>query len=297
VPGRSMARQYVRAAVPRLGPAPRTAPELRLRCEGVETSARDVRAYAEVVGQPPSERLPPLYPHLFGFGLQLKIMNDPAFPFPALGLVHVSNEVTTTRPLLLGEKFDVEVQAGEIGAHPRGRVVDLHTTVSRHGEPVWAETSTYLRRERPAGAAAGEGRTSQEHRTSEEHRPQAVEIQDAAALHFSARWRLPANLGRSYARVSGDINPIHLSSWTARPLGFPRAIAHGMWTAAAVLGALDGRLPDALRYQVEFRRPISLPSTVRLFTAISGTTIDAAVRSQDQAGRDRLHLIGRAEPS
>src|SRR4051794_37757571 len=98
-----MARQYARAAVPRLGPAPQTAPELRLRYEGVETSARDVRAYAEVVGQPPSERLPPLYPHLFGFGLQLKIMNDPAFPFPALGLVHVSNEVTTTRPLLLGE--------------------------------------------------------------------------------------------------------------------------------------------------------------------------------------------------
>jgi acyl dehydratase len=285
-----MARQYVRAAVPRLGPAPRTAPELRLRCAGVETSARDVRAYAEVVGQPPSERLPPLYPHLFGFGLQLKIMNDPAFPFPALGLVHVSNEVTTTRPLLLGEKFDVEVHAGEIGSHPRGRVVDLHTTVSRHGEPVWVETSTYLRRERPAGAAAGEGWTS------EEPRPQAVETQDAAALHFSARWRLPANLGRGYARVSGDLNPIHLSKWTARPLGFPRAIAHGMWTAAAVLGALDGRLPDALRYHVQFRRPISLPSTVRLFTAISERGIDAEVRGQDQAGRDRLHLIGRVQP-
>ena len=61
-------------------------------------------------------------------------------------------------------------------------------------------------------------------------------------------------------RVSGDHNPIHLHGWTAKPFGFPRAIAHGMWTKARCLAAL--RLPDAFTAEVRFKQPILLPAKV-----------------------------------
>jgi acyl dehydratase len=66
--------------------------------------------------------------------------------------------------------------------------------------------------------------------------------------------------------VSGDVNPIHLSAPTARLFGFPRAIAHGMWTAAGCLASLEPRTPAAHEVRLAFRRPVLLPSTVELRT-------------------------------
>ena len=45
---------------------------------------------------------------------------------------------------------------------------------------------------------------------------------------------LPGNLGRTYAGVSGDHNPIHQDESVARSVGLPGVIAHGMYTLALV---------------------------------------------------------------
>jgi acyl dehydratase len=86
----------------------------------------------------------------------------------------------------------------------------------------------------------------------------------------SAVWRVPGDTGRRYAAVSGDVNPIHLHPLAARAFGFPRAVAHGMWTAARAAAALQGRLPDAVTYAVTFARPLLLPGRVELRTRRAG---------------------------
>ena len=53
------------------------------------------------------------------------------------------------------------------------------------------------------------------------------------------RWKAPADIGRQYAKVSGDYNPIHLSAVSAKLFGFPTAIAHGLWNKARTLAALE----------------------------------------------------------
>ena len=75
-------------------------------------------------------------------------------------------------------------------------------------------------------------------------------------------WRLAADTGRRYAAVSGDHNPIHLYPLTARALGFKRQIAHGMWSLARCVGALENRLPDAVTVEAAFKNPIFLPGKV-----------------------------------
>ena len=70
----------------------------------------------------------------------------------------------------------------------------------------------------------------------------------------------------------GDWNPIHVHALTAKPLGFPSAIAHGMYSYARVLAALGPRLPEAgLTSRVWFRKPVRLPSSVRLRTAFEAS--------------------------
>jgi hypothetical protein len=100
----------------------------------------------------------------------------------------------------------------------------------------------------------------------------------------SAEWRLPGNLGRRYASVSGDSNPIHIHPLTARLFGFPRAIAHGMWTKARCLAALEPALPGAYTVSVEFLKPILLPGKV----GFGSDGDDFVVRSGDT-----IHLQGK----
>jgi acyl dehydratase len=97
-------------------------------------------------------------------------------------------------------------------------------------------------------------------------------------------------VGRDYAAVSGDHNPIHTSRLGARLFGFPRPIAHGMWTKARCLAALDGRLPPAYSVDVAFKLPILLPATVGFAAArTAGGGWDFTLRAADS---DRPHLTG-----
>jgi acyl dehydratase len=239
-----------------------------------------VAEYGELVGGWSGDRLPLLFPHLLGFPLQMELMTAPEFPFPVLGLVHVTNVARSRRPLPLGQALDVEVRVGSLSDHPRGRTVDLVTEVSADGEVVWTESSTYLHRESRSGKDSGPSPASA---------GSAEGAREETATHQSARWKLPGNLGRRYAAVSGDRNPIHLSPWTAKAFGFPRAIAHGMWTAAAVAAAVEARMPQSPVYSVQFRKPILLPSTVRLFTGVESGSVRAEVRGRE--GRDTLHMV------
>jgi acyl dehydratase len=104
------------------------------------------------------------------------------------------------------------------------------------------------------------------------------------------RWMVPADAGRRYARVSGDYNPIHLWTVTARPFGFDRPIVHGMWSLARVVAALGPGLgTEALTVAVSFKRPVALPAQVTLkhWPAGKGT----AFVLQDSEGR-KPHLVG-----
>jgi len=254
-----------------------TLPGTRLARTGVVVAGDELAAYDRVCGFPLGDVLPPTYPHVLAFPLQVALMSDRAFPLALPGLVHVRNRIDVLRPVGSTEPLDLEVWAERFAAHRSGATVDLCASVTVAGEEVWRGRSTYLAR----GATAPEGA-----------RESDVEVA-VGEVRPAATWRVPADAGRRYAAVSGDVNPIHLSGLTAKAFGFKRAIAHGMWVKARVLGALSGRLPDELSLDVSFRKPLLLPSTVTLSTAQAGGGWDFAVRN---ATTDTEHVVGTIRP-
>jgi acyl dehydratase len=220
-------------------------PDLTLVRKDVAVDRDRLASYDRVCGFRLSDELPPTYPHILAFPMQLALMTDGSFPFPAIGLVHIYNKITVHRPLRVGEPLSLKVWATPVEPHPRGRQFSLLTEVTVGGEVVWEEVSTNLRR--------GEGSDS----------ASAPEVPSASELPAGATWKLPGDLGRRYGSVSGDLNPIHMHPLSARLFGFKSAIAHGMWTKARCLAALEPRLPDAFTVEVAFRKPILLPAAVK----------------------------------
>lgn len=235
-----------------------------------------VDAYAAVCGFPRKDTAPVTYPHLLAFPLHMAIMSDPGFPYPAIGMVHVENTITAHRPVGAGERLDVTAAVGAPRPHARGVLLDFVTTVTAAGEVVWESTSTYLRRGRSVEGEPAPG----------------LAIADTPG--GGIEWRLPADLGRRYAAVSGDANPIHLYPLTARALGFPRQIAHGMWTLARSVAALENRLPDAVRVEVAFKKPVFLPTTVAFAAEQDDDRWSFAMTSPKDGSP---HLLGRTTPA
>ena len=71
------------------------------------------------------------FPHLLAFPLHMAIMSDAAFPYAAIGMVHVENAITAHRAIGVGEALDVTTSVATPRPHARGVLLDFTTTVSR----------------------------------------------------------------------------------------------------------------------------------------------------------------------
>lgn len=252
-------------------------PDLELRVGSLKTDLDHLSAYAKVCGFTLRDTLPVTYLNVRAFPVHIALMTDSAFPFGPVGLVHLTNTITQVRPVSVREELSLRVWTTGLDPHPKGRTLTLHTEVwDGGGAVVWTAASTMLR----TGGGSGD----------------RVERAPDVDLPASATWKVPGDQGRCYAAVSGDRNPIHMYGLTAKAFGFPRAIAHGLWTKAHALAAIEGQLPDAFTVDVEFRKPVLLPTKVTFGSATdakSGVTT-FAVRD---ARKGSAHLIGTVTPA
>ena len=219
----TLAGLYARAASPLSGGGgsggDRSLPSEHLVLRGVDLDREHVAAYADVCGFRLSDRLPPTYLHMLAFPLQIKVMSGNDFPFQLLGMVHLRQRIEVLRAVTADEVVDVEVWLEDLRPHDKGSQFTVRSQVrDAAGEIVWDGTSTYL------------ARHSQDDEPRAEEHP--ADVVDVAALPFTAEWRIDGDQGRRYGKVSGDVNPIHMSALSAKAFGFPKAIAHGMWTMA-----------------------------------------------------------------
>ena len=251
-------------------------PENGLTLPDLEADREHLTDYSHVCGFRLGDTLPVTYLQVLSFSLAMRLMTDRDFPFPLLGLVHITNRIEQRRPLRTDERLTLAVRADNLRPHPKGRQVDLVTDVLVDGEQILTGTATYLRR----GSESSDGTERGEE--GERREPERE-------LRRVATWKVPGHIGRAYGAVSGDRNPIHMHWLSARLFGFPSAIAHGMWMKARCLAAFEGRLPDALETEVAFKKPLLLPGRVHFSTGQSDSGQTFALHD---AKKGSPHLTG-----
>jgi len=272
---------YVRALTtrrPALAPAGARAAGAVLEARGVVAPAAALAAYRRTCGFPAAGgALPITYPHALANPLHLALITGPTFPVRFLGLVHLRNTIRSLRPVPDGAALDLRCTLDGPRETERGQEFDLVTEVRVEGALSWSETAVLLARRPGAGGGT---------------RPPPPAGAPAPASPL-ARWKLPADLGRRYARASGDWNPIHLTAATARLFGFPRAIAHGMWSLARCVAEL-GPAGEPVAVEAAFKLPVLLPGTVTLHAAREGARVAFSLRDGDGV---KPHVTGSVGPA
>ncbi|WP_217205812.1 MaoC/PaaZ C-terminal domain-containing protein [Streptomyces sp. AC550_RSS872] len=261
-------------------------PRTRLVLPGLRVDLARLAGYERVCGfATGDDALPITYPHVLGFPLAMRLMSTREFPLPLLGLVHTHIGITRHRRLTATGTYELSVHIDGLVPHRRGTEAVVVTEVREGEAVVWESRSRYLARHRTdghRGETSGAAGTSQAQGAAEtSEAPEAPK-----PLPAVADWRLAGDVGRRYGAASGDRNPIHLHPLTARLFGFPRAIAHGMWTVARCLAAHG--LPERALVEAEFRTPVLLPGTVT-YAAEGG-------RFELRGTKERVHVAGEVYP-
>ena len=250
-------------------------PEVSFVVPSVIIDADHLSQYCDICGFKESKDVPFIYPQILTFGLMLEFMGSEYCPWPAAGMVHMVNRIEQHNPLFIGDDLRIELSTGDLFRHEKGQMFNIKFQVLRGGHLVWQATQSTLCRvvKQPVG---------------EQYRSV---MHSETRLSRQASFSIPANIGRRYGKVSGDVNPIHLTNLTARAFGFKRAIAHGMWTKARALSAL---LPEGITEramaEVEFKLPLYLPGTVSLWSNRSAKCAKFELR--DRQG-EKPHLRGQ----
>ena len=252
-------------------------PTIAARLQNVVADPAKLKQYREVCGFPVAGSLPATYPHILAFPLHMEILVSPEFPFPLMGLVHVKNQITQYRAIGNQETMDIHCEVQGPVTVAKGLEFDMLTKVKVGAETVWEGVSTFLYR---CKTNIKENKSA---KSEDTFVPGAMDY-----------WSVPENIGRSYAKVSGDSNPIHLHPMSAKLLGFPKAIAHGMWSKAHALACLDDKLPSgAFQVDIAFKLPIFLPAKVQFQYATKDGNIE--MRLKDKNG-EKPHFAGSIKP-
>ncbi len=248
-------------------------PDRTLTVDDVAIDRSNVAAYAAITGLRYGDAVPLTYPFALTFPTVMELITGFDFPFSAMGAVHVENSITAHRPISVSDTVGIRVHAENLREHRKGLLVDVLTDVHVGNETAWQQVTTFLHQQR----------TSLSDEPKPEPPPQPKLPPPNAILRITPRQI------RRYAAIGGDHNPIHTSVVGAKLFGFPTVIAHGIFSAAAVLANIEGQLPDAVRYTVKFGKPVLLPASLGLYTERASGGWDIALRNM---AKGYPHLTG-----
>ncbi|MCV7102086.1 MaoC/PaaZ C-terminal domain-containing protein [Mycobacterium palustre] len=244
-------KNMLRAAAGALPLVPRgdRLPSRTVTVEELPIDPANVADYAGVTGLRFGNHVPLTYPFALTFPSMMSLVTGFDFPFAAMGSVHTENKIIQYRPIAVTDTVAVRVHAENLREHRKGLLVDLVTDVSVGNDLAWHQVTTFLHQQR----------------TSLSDEPKPPPQKQPKLPPPSTVLRVTPGQIRRYAVVGGDHNPIHTNPIAAKLFGFPTVIAHGMFSAAAVLANIEGRLPDAVEYDVRFGKPLVLPGTAGLY--------------------------------
>jgi hypothetical protein len=250
-------------------------PPIRLVWKNVRVGRRELSSFLRLTGLRLGQGMPLLFPHVFGFRLQMALLTHPAFPMPIWGALQIRNHLLQHRPILADDSLELETRVAGQRILEKGVEVDLHTAVRSDNELAWESLTTFYYR----------GRFGEQGAPSPLARPPEITGEEIA------RWQATGGSGWRFGNLTGDFNGIHWSRWYARAFGFRRAFHHPQRVLGQCLARLETTGTTATqRLDAWLKGPVYYDSKVALRAASAPGGIVCALF---QDGEDRPAIIAR----
>ena len=193
-------------------------------------------------------KLPLTYIYIIAQRALLHLMLHKDFTIAVPGIVHISNEILLNPEFSVNEEFEIKssihVPVKEGSLFPTA-IIQFY----QNGIEVAKNVSNYIAK-----------RKSTQKRSKRE-----VNESTFGVPSFNENWFVKKSVGKSYAHLSNDKNPIHTSKLFAKIAGFKRPIAHGWYSVSRSVSTAEKQSEREFKtLHVAFSKPIYLPSNVQL---------------------------------
>ncbi|MCP4117941.1 MAG: hypothetical protein GY737_21595 [Desulfobacteraceae bacterium] len=224
-----------------------------------------IEAFRRVCREPMDRTvLPVVYLETLFVGMLGRLITSPFFPISPMGLIHTRQRIVQHRPVDEKEILDAQCGLRRMTKSGKGVTLECFLEVRSDNELVWEGVATFLSRNRATGK-----------KKKKRHTPPPLPVREI--------FDLAEDTGRAYARASNDYNPHHLYGFSARLLGFRSPIAHGMYTLARSVAAIQGKnaLDSPMLIETGFKLPVYLPARAALGYDTFGDTISFELKDAD----------------
>lgn len=195
------------------------------------------------------EQPPLVYWYLLAQHAQIALLTQPEFPLPLPGMVHFGNTLSQEAAFQANQPIDIVVSVF-MEAKAEGSLFPVIKVDFQQGDKtvVACQSDYFMRRKRQSPK-----------KKKKREAPTFLEAEQ------QEQWKLSADTGRTYARLSGDYNPIHLYNWFARLSGFPRRIIHGWYSLSRAVATIEQNRGQRVSFvKVKFQKPLLLPGEATL---------------------------------
>ncbi len=254
-------------------------PKKKFVFKNYHLDAADVARYEQNTETSDSDFLPLTYLYLVAFPIVIHLLTQKDFPYIPVGMVHLYNRIRRYRKISKNAVVDLHVYADNLREHRSGMLMDLITKVYENGDLVWEQSSSMLHRQKTSLSGTASPQSAVDVKSGELYNQETVFVNEKTI--------------RTFAAISGDRNPIHMSALTAKLFGFPQMIAHGSWMMSRILGSTDRKLPEQCIYDVAFGKPFLVPGKAQL---LIHRTRDDWGYSLEKLEKQQLILTGAVYP-
>ncbi|MCK5311276.1 MAG: hypothetical protein KAJ62_04160 [Desulfobacteraceae bacterium] len=225
--------------------------------DNIKPDLNKIAHFKKICGYPQNTNtVPMLYLQSLFIGQFGKYITSSFFPLLPLGLIHTKQKIYQARKINQNEILNTKFSLDRINIDEKGLEITFLLEVISGEEVVWKGVTTTLSK-------------SKKYKKTKKTGPPSEPLTPFTIID------VPGNIGRQYAKASGDYNPHHLSAFFAKLFGFKRAIAHGMWSLAKSIAEIENQFTEKKVFSVDvsFKRPLLLPGTVTIGAAKENNAI------------------------